>query len=216
MAPVKVKICGITNLEDALAAIDAGADLLGLNFYPKSPRFISELVALKIRAKVPKKVTSVGVFVNASGAEVLACVQSVRLDAAQLHGDESAETVKEIARVVPVIKAFRVEPEFPLRHLNGFPDVFAFLFDAPHSGDYGGTGRVSGWNLARRAAATHRIFLAGGLNPENVAEAVRTVRPYAVDVASGVESRPGMKDHALLREFIRAAHSSDTETSQVS
>jgi phosphoribosylanthranilate isomerase len=200
---VRIKICGITNSADALAAVEAGANLLGFNFYEKSPRFITESEAGKIRRQLPKKVEAVGIFVNASPAEVAALRKSVKLDAAQLHGDESPEIAAEIARFLPVIKAFRVEPDFTLATLSEYPDVFAFLFDAAHTGQYGGTGRTTDWDVARRAAVDHRIILAGGLKVENVAAAVRIVRPYGIDVASGVESRPGKKNHERLREFVQ-------------
>lgn len=203
MAMVRVKICGITNAADALAAIDAGANLLGFNFYAKSPRHISEAEAAKIRPQLPKRVEAVGIFVNAPSADVLALRKSLKLDAVQLHGDESAEFVAEIASAARVFKAFRVEPEFRLETLDEYPEAFAFLFDAAHTGQYGGTGHATDWDLARRAAFRHRIILAGGLKVENVAAAVRIVRPYAVDVASGVELRPGKKDHGRLREFIQ-------------
>jgi len=200
---IRVKICGITNAADALAAIDAGANLLGFNFYAKSPRHITEAEAAKIRPQLPKKVKAVGVFVNAPPAEAAALCKSLKLDAAQLHGDETPETVAEVARSLPVFKAFRVEPDFPLGTLDEYAEAFAFLFDAAHTGQYGGTGRTTDWDVARRATVGRRIILAGGLNAENVAAAVRIVRPYAVDVASGVESKPGKKDHARLREFIQ-------------
>src|SRR5713226_3725382 len=200
---VRVKICGITNEADALAAIDAGANLLGFNFYAKSPRHITEAEASKIRRQLPKKVEAVGIFVNAPPADVAALCKSLKLDVAQLHGDETPETVAELARSLPVFKAFRVEPDFRLVTLDEYPKAFAFLSDAAHTGQYGGTGRTTDWDVARRAAVGHRIILAGGLNVENVAAAVRIVRPYAVDVASGVESKPGKKDQGLLREFIQ-------------
>ena len=200
---VRVKICGITNAADAFAAVEAGANLLGFNFYAKSPRHISEAEAAKIRPQLPKKVEAVGIFVNAPPAEVAALCKSLKLDAAQLHGDESAEAVSELANRVPVIKAFRVEPDFPIKTLDEYSAAFAFLFDAAHTGQYGGTGRTTDWDVARRAAKDHRIILAGGLKVENVAAAVRIVRPYGIDVASGVESKPGKKDHGRLREFIQ-------------
>jgi phosphoribosylanthranilate isomerase len=200
---VRVKICGITNAADALAAIDAGANLLGFNFYEKSPRHIAEAEAAKIRPQVPQKVEAVGIFVNAPADDVAALCKSLKLDAAQLHGDEPPETVAELARKLTVWKAFRVEPDFRLQTLDNYPEAFAFLFDAAHTGQYGGTGRTTDWDVARRAAVGRRIILAGGLKVENVAAAVRIVRPYAVDVASGVESKPGKKDHGLLREFIQ-------------
>jgi phosphoribosylanthranilate isomerase len=203
MPMVRVKICGITSAADAQAAINAGANLLGFNFYSKSPRHISAAVAAKIRAGLPKRVKVVGIFVNRLPADVIALRSSLELDAVQLHGDEPPETVAEIAPVVPVIKAFRVEPEFPLTTLDEYPQAFAFLFDAGHTDQYGGTGCTTDWDVARRAATRHRIILAGGLKVENVAAAVRIVRPYGIDVASGVESSPGKKDHGRLREFIQ-------------
>jgi phosphoribosylanthranilate isomerase len=199
---VRVKICGITNAADALAAIDAGANLLGFNFYEKSPRYISEAEAAKIRPHLPKKVKAVGLFVNAPVVEAAALCQSLKLHAAQLHGDETPEDVAELARSLPVFKAFHVEPDFPLATLDEYPEAYAFLFDAAHTGQYGGTGSITDWDVARRATVGRRIILAGGLNVENVAAAVRIVRPYGIDVASGVESEPGRKDHGLLREFV--------------
>jgi phosphoribosylanthranilate isomerase len=200
---IRIKICGITNSADALAAVEAGANLVGFNFYEKSQRRVSSAEAAKIRAQLPKKVEAVGIFVNAPRAGVAELSKSLKLDAAQLHGDESPEDVKEIARSVPVIKAFRVEADFRLETLEEFPDAFAYLFDAAHTDQYGGTGRTTDWDVARRAALGSRIILAGGLKVENVAAAVRIVHPYGVDVASGVESKPGEKDYGRLSEFIQ-------------
>jgi phosphoribosylanthranilate isomerase len=200
---VRVKICGITNSGDALAAVDAGANLLGFNFYEKSPRYITPTEAAKIRAQLPRRVKAVGIFVNPLSADVIALRKSLNLDAVQLHGDESPDFVADIAAAAPVIKAFRVEPEFPLATLDEYAGAFAFLFDAAHTDQYGGTGRTTDWDVARRAALSHRIILAGGLKIENVAAAVRIVRPYGIDVASGVESSPRKKDHERLREFIQ-------------
>ena len=200
---VRVKICGITNAADALAAVDAGADLLGFNFYAKSPRRIAESAAAKIRPRLPKEVDAVGIFVNAPTADVAALCKSLKLDAAQLHGDETAETVAELAGSIPVVKAFRVDLDFDLKTLKDYSRAFAFLFDAVVSGQYGGTGHSTDWDAAKQAAVKHRIILAGGLKVENVAAAVRIVRPYGIDVASGVESKPGKKDHGRLREFIQ-------------
>ncbi len=200
---IGVKICGITNWPDARAACEAGANLIGLNFYEKSPRFISTGEAAKIRAQLAKTTETVGIFVNAKPVDVLSVCASLRLDAVQLHGDESAQIVAEVAKSIRVFKAFRVDPEFSLSTLDEYPEAGAFLLDASHTGQYGGTGRTTDWALARRAALTHRIILAGGLKIENVAAAIRLVRPFAVDVASGVESKPGKKDHGRLREFIQ-------------
>jgi phosphoribosylanthranilate isomerase len=200
---VLVKICGITNGSDARAACEAGANFLGFNFYDESPRHIAPAEASKIRSQLPKNVEAVGIFVNAKPTMVASLSSSVRLDAAQLHGDETPSTVAEVARTIRVFKAFRVGPDFSLSALDQYRDAFAFLLDAAHPGQYGGTGRTTDWALARRAALSSRIILAGGLKVENVAAAIRLVRPFAVDVASGVESKPGKKDHDMLREFIQ-------------
>jgi phosphoribosylanthranilate isomerase len=200
---VLVKICGITNAPDARAACEAGANFLGFNFYEKSPRYIAPADATKIRSQLPKNVEAVGVFVNAKHASIASLSASVRLDAAQLHGDETPSTVAEVARAIRVFKAFRVGTDFSLSMFDAYPDAFAFLLDAAHAGQYGGTGRTTDWALARRAALSRRIILAGGLKVENVSAAIRLVRPFAVDLASGVESKLGKKDHGKLREFIQ-------------
>jgi phosphoribosylanthranilate isomerase len=199
---IRVKICGITNVADAEAAAEAGANLIGLNFYEKSPRFITEPDAAKVRAAVPKGVDAVGVFVNVTSEEVLRTCRALQLDAAQLHGDETPKTVAEVASTVPVFKAFPVDNKFSSLTLDEYPEASAFLLDASRAGQYGGTGLTIDWALARRVARSHRIILAGGLKPENVVAAIRMVRPYAVDVASGVETRRGKKDHGRVREFI--------------
>ena len=208
---IRVKICGITSAADAQAAIEAGADSLGLNFYEQSPRHITVANAAQIRVQIPKTVETVGVFVNIPSAEVLKTCAAVGLDAAQLHGDESPRIVAGVSRQVPVIKAFRADTDFAIETLDLYPDAYAFLLDASQAGQYGGTGHTADWALARRAAAAHRIILAGGLKPENVAPAIRIVRPWAVDVASGVESKPGKKDHALIREFIHAVREAEKQ-----
>jgi phosphoribosylanthranilate isomerase len=200
---VLVKICGITNWPDARAACEAGANLLGFNFYEKSPRHLAPADASKIRAQLPPDVEAVGIFVNAKPAVVTSLCSSLRLDAAQLHGDETPAAVAEVSAAIRVFKAFRVGSDFSLATLGAYPDAFAFLFDAAHAGQYGGTGQTTDWALAQRAALTSRIILAGGLKVENVAAAIRLVRPFAVDVASGVESKPGKKDHGRLRDFIQ-------------
>jgi phosphoribosylanthranilate isomerase len=202
MARVRVKICGITNLADAKLAVDLGADALGFNFYEKSVRNISPADAYKIIKKLPEKIEAAGVFVNWSPEAVIALARAVDLDTVQLHGDEPAATARAAAKFFDVTKAMRVGQGFRLSTLHPFQSsVHAFLFDADKSGQFGGTGLRTDWTIARRAARTNRIILAGGLTPESVAEAILYVRPYAVDVASGIESRPGKKDRAKLRQF---------------
>jgi len=199
---ILVKICGITNWPDAKAACDAGANMLGFNFYEKSLRRVSTVEAATMRAKLPQSVQAVGLFVNANPAEINSLHAFVRFTAAQLHGDEPPAIVSEVSRTVPVIKAFRVAADFPPSTLDKYHDAFAFLLDGARAGQFGGTGANADWNVSRRAAAAHRIILAGGLTPENVGAAIRSVRPYAVDVAGGVESKPGKKDHARMKAFI--------------
>jgi phosphoribosylanthranilate isomerase len=199
---ILVKICGITNWPDAKAAHEAGANMLGLNFYDRSLRRVSTAEAAQIRRNLAPSVETVGVFVNSRPAEIISLHGLLRFNAVQLHGDETPAIVSEIARSVPVIKAFRVAADFPVPTLDRYHDAFAFLLDGSRAGQFGGTGAGADWNVARRAVATHRIILAGGLTAENVGAAIRAVRPYAVDVASGVESKPGKKDHDKLKDFI--------------
>ncbi|MGB2590446.1 MAG: phosphoribosylanthranilate isomerase [Candidatus Acidiferrum sp.] len=211
---ILVKICGITNWADAKAACDAGANMLGFNFYDKSLRRVSTVEAATMRSKLPNGVDPVGLFVNANPAEIASLHAFVRFNAAQLHGDETPTIVSEVTRKVPVIKAFRVAADFPLGTLDKYHDAFAFLLDGSRAGQFGGTGANADWNVARRAAAAHRIILAGGLTPENVGPAIRSVRPYAVDVATGVESKPGKKDHVRLKEFIDEVRRAEAQLEQ--
>ena len=199
---VRVKICGITNWTDARAACEMGAHALGLNFYPASPRAVSPAAAWEIRRRLPPFVEAVGVFVNWEANAVTSLCASLRLHAAQLHGDESPKLVAEVARRVPVIKAFRTAKGFSLVRMAKYRAALAILLDGARTGQYGRSGRTSDWSLARRAAQSRPVILAGGLTPENVAQAIHAARPYAVDVASGVESRPGKKDPGKLREFL--------------
>jgi|SRR5882724_375974 len=201
----RVKICGITRLEDARLAIELGADALGCNFYEKSPRCVAPAEAWKILRKLPALVSTVGVFVNWDSASIIALAKSLRLSAVQLHGDESAAVTAECARHFPVIKAFRTGSKFQFTQFRAHNSASSFLLDAvisdSSSKKFGGTGRIADWKIAECAAAKFPILLAGGLTPENIAKAILTVRPYAVDVASGVESSPGKKDPAKLRAF---------------
>ena len=201
---VRVKICGITNVEDALLACELGADAIGLNFYGKSPRCISPFMASKVIRKLTPFVAPIGIFVNWDASPVTTLAKALGLSAAQLHGDEPPQLITEIAKKVPVIKALHVAKGSALPPFAKYRAATAFLLDAPHSGQYGGTGQTADWGVAHTAAKSHRILLAGGLTPENVAEAILAVRPYAVDVTSGVESKPGRKDPAKLNAFFEA------------
>jgi phosphoribosylanthranilate isomerase len=205
---VKVKICGITNLKDARQAVKAGADFLGFNFYPRSPRFVTPRTARRILRRLPKKIASVGVFVNQREAEMLKIACQVGLDYIQLHGEESPAAIAQLARNLPVIKAVRVRDSFRATELVRYKRVSAFLLDGFDRRRRGGSGKTFRWNLALRARRAGHIFLAGGLTPENVTQAIRSARPYAVDVCSGVEARPGKKDPALVLNFMRAVRSS--------
>lgn len=201
---VRVKICGLTNAADAKLCAELGAHAIGLNFYPKSPRAVSPFTAEKIIRELSPFISTVGIFVNWAPEAVIALSQALRLDFAQLHGDETPQVVAEIAKKIPVIKALRVGPEDSLPPFPKYDGASAFLLDAANAGEFGGTGQTTNWLLAHKAAVSHRIILAGGLTPVNVAEAITAVRPYAVDVASGVESRPGKKDAGKLRAFFDA------------
>jgi phosphoribosylanthranilate isomerase len=180
-----VKICGITNREDALAAVDAGASALGFNFYPGSPRYISPDVAAEISADLP--VLKVGVFVDNFAPTTM--------DVLQLHGNESPDEIPSGKRVW---KAFRVTPEWDASVMAGYTDVEAFLLDGPAPG----TGQSFDWT---RATGMRQIILAGGLGPDNIAEAIRHARPWGVDACSKLERAPGLKDHEKMRRFVRAA-----------
>jgi|LGOV01.1.fsa_nt_gb phosphoribosylanthranilate isomerase len=198
----RVKICGITSVEDGLHAARCGADALGLVFYAKSPRCVTAEQARRIVAALPPLVTTVGLFVNQPAQEITDIARFCGLDVLQLHGDETPEQ----CQLPPwrVIKALRVRDEQSLADFAAYR-VNGMLLDAWQADSYGGTGHSFNWKLAVQAAQQRQIILAGGLTPANVAEAVKTVRPYAVDVSSGVESAPGCKDPDLVAAFIRNA-----------
>jgi phosphoribosylanthranilate isomerase len=201
---VRVKTCGMTNLADAMAAVAAGADALGFIFYERSPRAVPMSTAAEIIRALPPFITSVGVFVDAPAPEIVQAIAGCRLDAIQLHGNETPEFCAQFAGV-KVVKAFRMENEASLAELPRY-STSAWLLDTYHAGQHGGTGKRFDWTLAQKAVQLGRpVILAGGLTPDNVREAVRSVRPYAVDVSSGVESSPGKKDHARVQAFIRQA-----------
>lgn len=199
---VRVKICGITNRADAKLAIDAGADALGFNFYAKSPRGIAVSHAREIIGHLPRRISAVGVFVNASAADVLKIARKVKLGVLQLHGDESPKTIARLAREFPVIKAFRVGPAFQVKELEKYPNAAAFLLDGFDGKLRGGTGKCFDWRIARQAKRIAPMILAGGLTKENVRKAMRTAKPFAIDVCSGVEASPGKKDAKKVRAFM--------------
>ena len=207
----KAKICGLTELEDARLAVDCGADALGFVFAP-SPRRISPERAAEIIAGLPASVVTVGLFVNEEPETVRRVVAVSGVSAVQLHGDEPPAAVAELARCGrlrrgdfgPVIKALRVAGADSLDAIESYPEASAFLLDAYCHDRPGGTGQRFDWALARQAVARGRpIILAGGLDPDNVARAIAEVRPFAVDVSSGVEASPGRKDPEKLRRFLR-------------
>jgi phosphoribosylanthranilate isomerase len=199
-----VKICGITNLEDAQHAVRCGADAVGFIFYEESPRSISGSKVAAIVERLPDHVSKIGVFVNADRKFIHDIVSHVSLSAVQLYGKEGPDDL--VNYEISVIKAFRVEPDFDVEVMRNYI-VDAFLLDTFKGGMAGGTGKTFDWNLALKAKEYGRIILSGGLTPENVEEAVRFVRPYGVDVSSGVEKEPGKKDPAKVREFIMRAKS---------
>jgi phosphoribosylanthranilate isomerase len=204
----KIKICGIKTIQDALAALEAGADLIGFNFYPKSPRYVDVGKCRDIMAVMRKygQIGYVGVFVDAPAAQIHATLDTCGLNLAQLHGDETAAMVQSLHG--RAFKAFRGVPE----NISGFAREAApaLLLDAAVKGSYGGTGAIADWNGAAELAKYYPLLLAGGLTPDNVAEAVRRVNPWGVDVASGVEARPGVKDPVKMKAFIQAVRSVTT------
>jgi phosphoribosylanthranilate isomerase len=200
---VKVKICGIRSLEEAEAAVDAGADALGFNFWPLSPRYVSPAAAREIMARLPPSVANIGVFVNEARETIEAIASDLSLAAVQLHGDESPEFCAMITGV-KTIKALRVTEHFEPQTIKRYP-VSMILLDAAVAGSYGGTGKTLDWKAAAACARLAPVILAGGLTAENVAEAIATVRPTAIDVCSGVEAEPGRKDLEKLRDFMVAA-----------
>jgi phosphoribosylanthranilate isomerase len=199
-----VKICGITNLDDALNAVQAGADALGFNFYRPSPRYIEPAAAAEIIEKLPKEILKVGVFVNEPTPGVVKAIATeAGVGAVQLHGDESPEYCLECSEFY-VIKTFAVGPRFDPQSVRSYKTDGTML-DASHKDLRGGTGCRVDWDIAKEVGKiTENLFLAGGLSPQNVQEAILKIRPYAVDVCSAIESAPGRKDHELVRKFVQA------------
>lgn len=203
--PVKVKVCGTTRLKDALLAVACGADAIGFIFYRKSPRYVTAQTAKDICSKLPPFVHRVGVFVNETAETVNRIADRCGLDAVQLHGDESPAFCRKIRH--RVIKAVRVQDAGSLKGLSRYP-VDGFLLDTYQEDQRGGTGEVFDWDLARRAKKYGPIIIAGGLNPRNVKAAIQKVQPYGVDVSSGVEKSPGIKDPKKVKAFLKAVRGS--------
>ena len=202
MSSVKVKICGITRVQDALDACGSGADILGFNFVPASPRYLNPYTAREIISALPPFVTRMGIFASEKLSVLNDLADFLNLDAVQLHGNEDAAYCQGADR--PVVKALRVASSDDLIGVDDYP-VSAYLLDARVEGLLGGSGQTFPWKMASEFCRDRRVFLAGGLTPENVGEAVRALAPYGVDTASGVEVEPGIKDAAMVEQFIRAA-----------
>ena len=207
----KIKICGIKTLKDALAATEAGADYLGFNFYPKSVRFIEKNACAEITSVLKREhphIKLIGVFVNSSVEEIKDILQTCHLDLAQLHGDETPEVFAQLAPYA--FRAFRGIPESNEGYKRS--EAPAMLIDAAVKGVYGGSGVITDWIAAAELAKKYPFLLAGGLTPENVADAVRQVQPWGVDVASGVESAPGEKDAEKMSAFVKAVREVENQS----
>lgn len=209
MAKVKVKICGITNWADARRACAEGADFLGFNFYPRSPRYIAPGRARRIIQRLPRGVAAVGVFVNEDRAKLLEIANQAGLDYVQMHGEEKPGAVQQVAKSLPVIRAVRVNGDFRPSAIARYRRAAAFLLDGFDPRLRGGTGKTFDWRIAKACAAKARVFLAGGLTPENIGQAISAAHPYAVDVCSGVESRPGKKDARKLKRLMREVRAAE-------
>lgn len=206
MSRLFVKICGITRLEDALSAVNSGADAIGFNFYPASKRYISVPEAASIARKLPRKFLTVGVFVDPRRQDVVAAIEEVKLGAVQFSGNESPVELSGYS--VPVYKTIHIKNSASVRELKSY-QADAFLLDTYRNGEFGGTGEVFDWKLGREANLFGKVIIAGGLTPKNVAEAVQEARPYGVDVSSGVEISPGKKDLKKIEDFIANARTAD-------
>lgn len=212
----KVKICGITNLEDALLSARFGADALGFNFYEKSPRYISPEKAGEIVAQLPKEILKVGVFVNESSEKIAEIALIAKLDALQLHGEETPEFARKLKQTtnLEIIKAFRVSPEFKPEDVLQY-QVDAILLDAYSPKEHGGTGECFDWEIAKRVQEIFpKMYLAGGLSADNVGSAIRSKKPFAVDACSKLEIEKGKKDKIKTVNFIRRAKNTDRTIEQ--
>jgi phosphoribosylanthranilate isomerase len=204
MTPVQIKICGVTNVKDAAACAELGANMIGFNFYPQSPRYIEPKVARRIIDAIPPGVYAVGVFVDASAEEIRNIADAAGVPCIQIHGRTPPDTCSELAREFRVIRAFSTNPQFRPQEVSLFDDCDV-LVDAHHPNLHGGTGLTCDWRAARTVGTFARfLILSGGLTKQNVSQAITTVAPHAVDVCSGVESAPGVKDHRAVENFVTA------------
>jgi phosphoribosylanthranilate isomerase len=208
---VRVKICGITSWADARLCVDAGAHALGFNFFPPSPRCVAPAEAWDMIRRLPPYVDAWGVFVDWKPSAMLALARAIHLTGVQLHGNEPAGDVKVLAKQVPVVKAFAVKAGFKPESLRRYRAASAILLEGFRRGFHGGAGAQMDWEVARRAGRVAHIVLAGGLTPENVVDAIRTARPYAVDVATGLEVKIAKKDPGRVRAFMRAVEEVNRE-----
>jgi phosphoribosylanthranilate isomerase len=210
MTLVQIKICGVTNVKDAGASAEMGASMIGFNFYPQSPRYIAPDVARRIIEAMPPEVCAVGVFVDASAEEIRNTADAAGVRCVQLHGRTSPDTVSELARKFRVVRAFSTDPQFRPEEVSLFGDCDV-LVDAHHPNLRGGTGLTCDWPAARTARSFARfLILSGGLTEQNVGQAIAAVAPDAVDVCSGVESAPGVKDHKAIENFITAVRTANS------
>ena len=198
---MKIKICGITNIEDANKVVDSGADAIGFIFYKKSKRYVDVEIAERISYKVPPFVSKVGVFVNEDRDLVLDIARKVKLDVVQLHGEEDREYIDYIEKEFKVLKAFRVKSEDELEKIKELK-LDWFLLDAYSEKEYGGTGDTFNWEIAKKAKEFGKVILAGGVTKDNIKEIVENIKPYAVDLSSGVEDSPGRKNRGKIMEFM--------------
>jgi phosphoribosylanthranilate isomerase len=210
MTPVQIKICGVTNGKDARACAELGASMIGFNFYPKSSRYIEPRIARRIIETIPARVLAVGIFVDASAEDVRTTADAAGVRCVQLHGPTLPDTCSELAREFRVIRAFAADPQFRPEDVSLYGDCDV-LIDAHHPNLRGGTGLTCDWLAARTTRSFARfLILSGGLTEENVGQAIATVAPHAIDVCSGVESAPGVKNHKALEDFITAVRAASS------
>ncbi len=204
---IRIKICGITSYDDACVAVEAGADAVGFILVNGTPRYMTPEAVAAIIDRLPPFIATVGIFIDRTPEDIDQIVRACGLSLVQLHGNESPAQCRSLR--VPFVKAIRVQGEHDLKSMQDYPQARAFLLDTYVADRPGGTGKTFPWEIAAKAAQQARVILSGGLTPDNVASAVAQVRPYAVDVCSGVEERPGRKDHRKVREFIERTRYAD-------